>query len=218
MALGAGGRAYARGINGSPDEFWQVFRPGEPLVDPDTREPLGYEAIYLGDARVVRPGEVSILEIVKSNQEVYIGDRMFPAPKPSFPSYVPRAPEKPIKGRVIAAYGGLAEIGVNGVVTLNRGNRDGLEVGTVLAVYRSPESASNMRHSEPIGDLRNSPLWGRQGPTGRDESIRPPLPEENLPAERHGLLFVFRTFDKVSYALVMQATAPINVLDNVQNP
>jgi hypothetical protein len=218
VALGAGGRAYARGINGSPDEFWQVFRPGEPLVDPDTREPLGYEAIYLGDARVVRPGEVSILEIVKSNQEVYIGDRMFPAPKPSFPSYVPRAPEKPIKGRVIAAYGGLAEIGVNGVVTLNRGNRDGLEVGSVLAVYRSPESATNMRHTEPIGDLRNSPLWGRQGPTGRDETIRPPLPEENLPAERHGLLFVFRTFDKVSYALVMQATAPINVLDNVQNP
>lgn len=218
VALGAGGRAYARGIDGSVGQFWQIFRPGEPLVDPDTHEPLGYEAVYLGDARVVRPGEVSILEIVKSNQEVYIGDRMFPAPKPSFPSYVPRAPDKPIHGRVISAYGGLAEVGTNSVVTLNRGTRDGLEVGAVLAVYRSPESASNIRYTEPMTDLRNSPLWGREGPTGRDDTIKAPLPEQNLPVERHGLLFVFRTFEKVSYALVMQATAPVNVLDHVQNP
>src|SRR5690606_25450390 len=125
VALGAGGRAYARGIDGSVGQFWQIFRPGEPLVDPDTHEPLGYEAVYLGDARVVRPGEVSILEIVKSNQEVYIGDRMFAAPRAAFASYVPRAPEKPIKGRIMSAYGGLAEVGVHSIVTLNRGARDG---------------------------------------------------------------------------------------------
>ena len=113
--------------------------------DPDTQEPLGYEAVYLGDAQVVRPGEVSILEIVKSNQEMYIGDRMFPAPKPSFMSYIPRAPEKPIKGRVISAYGGLAEVGAHSVVTLNRGSRDGVEVGTVLAVYRSRAPAPDAR-------------------------------------------------------------------------
>jgi len=219
MVLGAGSRAYARGVNGSRDEFWQVFRPGEPLVDPDTQEPLGYEAVYLGDARVVRPGEVSILEIVKSNQEMYIGDRMFPAPKPSFVSYIPRAPEKPIKGRVISAYGGLAEVGAHSVVTLNRGSRDGVEVGTVLAVYRSPESASNIRYStEPISGFRNTPLWGRQGPSGRDDTIRAPAPETDLPPVRHGLLFVFRTFEKVSYALVMQASSTINILDHVENP
>jgi hypothetical protein len=219
MVVAAGSRAYARGINGSPDQFWQVFRPGEALIDPDTREPLGYEAIYLGEARVVRPGEVSIVEIVKSNQEMYIGDRMFPVPKPSFTSYVPRAPEKSINGRVISAYGGLAEVGAGSVVTLNRGTRDGLDVGSVLAVFRSPESATNIRYSaEPISGFRNTPLWGRTGPTGRDDSIKAPLPETNLPPERHGLLFVFRTFEKVSYALVMQASAPVNVLDYVQNP
>ena len=219
MVLGAGSRAYARGVDGSPGQFWQVFRPGEPLVDPDTQEPLGYEAVYLGDARVVRPGEVSILEIVKSNQEMYIGDRMFPAPKPSFVSYIPRAPEKPINGRVISAYGGLAEVGIHSVVTLNRGTRDGVDVGTVLAVYRSPESASNIRYSsEPISGFRNTPLWGRQGPTGHDDTIRSPLPETDLPPVRHGLLFVFRTFEKVSYALVMQASSTISVLDRVQNP
>src|SRR5690606_31815718 len=83
MVVGAGSRAYARGLDGDPDQIWQVFRPGETLIDPDTREPLGYEAVYLGEARVVRPGEVSIVEIVKSNQEMYIGDRMFPAPQPT---------------------------------------------------------------------------------------------------------------------------------------
>ncbi|MCC6535028.1 MAG: LysM peptidoglycan-binding domain-containing protein [Burkholderiales bacterium] len=219
MVVGAGNKAYARGIDGKAAEFWQVFRPGEPLIDPDSREPLGFQAVYLGDARVVRPGEVSIVEIVRSNQEMYIGDRMFAAPKPQFTSYVPRAPEKSIQGKIISAYGGLAEVGRNSVVTLNRGSRDGLEVGNVLAVFRSPESASNIRpHTEPISGFRNTPLYGRTGPTGRNSGISPPIPETDLPPERHGLLFVFRTFERVSYALVMQSNAPIHVFDRVQNP
>jgi len=219
MIVGSGSKAYARGVDPGASTIWQVFRPGDPLVDPDSKEALGFEAVYLGEARIVRPGEISIMEIVKSNQEMYIGDRMFAAPKPSFASYVPRAPEKSIQGRIISAYGGLAEVGTNSVVTLNRGTRDGVEVGNVLAVFRSPESATNIRYDgEPISGFRNTPLWGRSGLTGTDPSITSPPPERNLPPERHGLLFVFRTFEKVSYALVMQATAPINVLDKVQNP
>ncbi len=219
MLVASGSKAYARGVDASAAEIWQIFRPGEPLVDPDSKEALGYEAIYLGDARVVRPGEISIMEIVKSNQEMYIGDRMFAAPKPTFASYVPRAPEKSIQGRIISAYGGLAEVGTNSVVTLNRGSRDGLEVGNVLAVFRSPESATNVRYdTQPISGFRNTPLWGRSGPTGRDTSITNPVPETNLPPERHALVFVFRTFEKVSYALVMQATSQVNMLDRVQNP
>lgn len=219
VVVASGNRAYARGIDARAAEFWQVFRPGNALVDPDSKESLGYEAVYLGDARVLRPGEVSILEILKSNQEMYIGDRMFAAPKPVFTSYVPRAPEKLIQGRIISAYGGLAEVGTNSVVTLNKGSRDGLEVGNVLAVFRSPESSSNARHSpDPISGFRNTPLWGRTGPTGSDDSISAPVPETNLPPERHALIFVFRTFEKVSYALVMQANAPVNVLDRIQNP
>jgi len=218
MVVGAGNKAYARGIGDKSGEFWQVFRPGEVLVDPDSKETLGTQAVYLGEARVVRPGEVSVLEIVKSNQEMYVGDRMFAAPPPAFTSYVPRAPERKIQGRIISAYGGLAEVGTNGVVTLNRGTRDGVEVGNVLAVFRSPESASNIRYTATLTDLRNSPVWGRTGPTGRGESITTPMAEANVPQERHGLLFVFRAFDRVSYALVMQASATINVLDMVQNP
>jgi hypothetical protein len=219
VVVGAGSRAYARGINGAAGQQWQVFRPGAELIDPDTKERLGYEAVYLGDARVVRPGDVSILEIVKSNQEMYVGDRMFPAPMAQFASYVPHAPATQLQGRIITAYGGLAEVGTNSVVTLNRGSRDGLEVGHVLAVFRSPESATNTRYT-PVGsgDLRNTPLWGRQGPTGDDPTLSASQPEASLPEERHALVFVFRTFDKVSYALVMHATAPINVLDYVRTP
>ena len=219
VVVGSGNRAYARGIQAKVGDYWQVFRPGDPLVDPDSKEYLGYEAVYLGDVQVVRPGEVSIVEIVKSNQEMYIGDRMFAAPKPVFTSYVPRAPEKQIQGRIISAHGSLVEIGPGSVVTLNKGTRDGLEVGNVLSVFRSAESASNLRYNpEPMSNLRNTPLYGRQGLTGQDHSISAPVPETNLPAERHALIFVFRTFEKVSYALIMHATAPINVLDRVENP
>jgi hypothetical protein len=219
VVVGNGSRAYARGVQANIGDFWQIFRPGDPLIDPDSNEALGYEAVYLGDAQIIRPGEVSIVEIVKANQEMYIGDRMFAAPKPVFTSYVPRPPEKAIQGRIISAYGGVAEIGTNSVVTLNKGSRDGLEVGNVLAVFRSAESASNLRYDpEPMSNLRNTPLYGRQGITGSDNSISVPPPETNLPAERHALVFVFRTFEKVSYALVMQASAPVNLLDRIQNP
>ena len=219
VVVGAGNIAYARGVDRKVSELWQVFRPGEPLVDPDSNEALGFQAVYLGDARVVRPGDVSIVEIVRSNQEMYIGDRMFAAPKPQFISYVPRKPERQVQGRIISAYSGLAEVGTNSIVTLNKGSRDGLEVGSVLAVYRSPESTSNTSPiTEPITGYRDSPLYGRAGLTGRDAGISAPPPETNLPMTRHGLLFVFRTFEKVSYALVMQSSAPINVLDVVQNP
>jgi hypothetical protein len=218
MVVGTGNRAYARGIDGKIGQFWQVFRPGEMLVDPDSKESLGLQAVYLGDARVVRPGEVSMLEIVKATQEMYVGDRMFVAPPPSFATYVPRAPTNAVQGRVISAYSGLEEVGTNGVVTLNRGTRDGLEVGNVLAVYRSAESASNVRSAEPLTGFRNSPVFGRTGPTGTGDGAPPPAPETGLPSERHGLLFVFRTFEKVSYAIVMHSTAPVNLLDRVQNP
>jgi hypothetical protein len=219
VVLGAGNIAYARGVDVKASEYWQVFRPGEQLIDPDSNEALGFQAVYLGEARIVRPGDVSIVEIVKSNQEMYIGDRMFAAPRPAFISYVPRKPERQIQGRIISAYNGLAEVGTNSIVTLNRGSRDGIEVGNVLAVYRSPESASNQMFStEPLSGGRGSPLYGRFGPTGTDNGISSPVPETNLPLIRHGLLFVFRTFEKVSYAIVMQSSAPINVMDLVQNP
>lgn len=230
VAIGAGNTAYAQGLSKDKGEVWQVFRRGDALIDPDTKETLGYEAIYLGDARVLKFAEQSTIEIVTSTQEIYVGDRLLPASKtpPTF-AYAPRAPQKSLRGRIVSAYGSVNEAGPTSIIALSKGSRDGLEVGHVLAIYRS-QVAARYGH-------RTSPLYGRQGPTGSDET-RPyyqettsrdsPLyargePISNadiakLPDERYGLVMVFRTFDRASFGLVMQASRPVAVHDIVTNP
>ena len=125
VALGAGNIAYVKGITKEQGVFWQIFRPGPVLVDPDSKESLGREAIYLGDAKVEKFGDVSTVEIVKSPLEIYAGDYLIQAPREVLlENYVPRAPGKKIDARIIAAYGGLYEIGNNAIVTLSKGSRD----------------------------------------------------------------------------------------------
>src|SRR5688572_27525604 len=217
VALGPGNVAYVRGIAKSDEIRWQIFRRGEPLIDPETKALRGYVAIFLGEAELRRRGELSTVEITKSVQEVYRGDRLVPFSKegPVF-AYVPHAPQNQVRGRIVSTYGGLWETGPLAIVTLSKGRRDGLEVGHVLAIHRDSRSA---RYAE-----RTEPLWGRQGPSGSDPRIpyypadlpardrplfksAPPVRAsdfEQLPEERYGLLLIFRTFDRASFALVMQ--------------
>lgn len=231
VAIGTGNIAYAEGLTKDKAGVWYVFRRGDALIDPDTNETLGYETIYLGEARVLRFAELSTIEITKSTREIHVGDRLLPASKeqPVF-SYVPRAPQKPVRGRIISAYGSLGETGPAGIVALSKGSRDGLEVGHVLAIYRS-QTASRY-------ELRTSPLYGRQGLSGNDaprpyyaEQITPrdadvytrgqPISEADiakLPDERYGLVMIFRTFDRAAYGLVMQASRPVALHDIVANP
>ena len=231
VALGPGAVAYVRGLKDDAETRWQVFRRGDPLIDPDTKEVLGYVAIYLGEAELRRRGELSTVELTKAALEVYRGDRLVPIPRtsPVF-AYVPHAPQSPVRGRIVSTYGGLWETGPLSIVTLSKGTRDGLEVGHVLAIYRDQRSA---RYAE-----RTEPLFGRQGPTGNDKRIpyypadlpardsplfkgAPPVRESDfaqLPAERYGLVMVFRAFDRASFALVMQASRPVAVTDIISNP
>jgi hypothetical protein len=231
VALGAGNIAYAEGLAKSTATRWQLFRRGDPLIDPDTKQALGFTAIYLGEAQLVRRGDVSTIEITKASQEVLRGDRLLPvsADKPVF-GYVPHAPQDPVRGRVILTYGGLGETGPLGIIALSKGTRDGLEVGHVLALYRDPSSSRYAQRTEP--------LWGRVGPTGDDKRIpyypatddprhaglieqAAPVRESDfakLPPERYGLVMVFRSFDRASYGLVMQATRPVSVNDIFANP
>ncbi len=229
VAIGAGNTAYAQGLSKDKGEVWQLFRRGDALVDPDTNETLGYEAIYLGDARVLKFAEQSTIEIVKSTQEIYVGDRLLPASKtPPIFAYAPRAPQKSLRGRIVSAYGSVNEGGPTSIITLSKGSRDGLEVGHVLAIYRS-QVASRYGH-------RTSPLYGRQGlggeeprpyyqqNTSRDSPLYArgdPISQADiakLPDERYGLVMVFRTFDRASFGLVMQASRPVAVHDIVTNP
>jgi len=198
VVLAAGNSAYVRGLGKATDETWYVYRKGVPLVDPDTNKTLGYEAIYLGTAQLTRPGEPATVVLTSAVQEVEAGDKLVAAGKPQPVNYAPHAPSTKIRGRVIAIYGGVAQIGEAGpqsVISINRGKADGIEVGHVLALYNRG------------GTVRD--VTKRRG--AADAQIQ-------LPDERAGLAFVFRVFDRISYALVMQVTRPVSPLDVVQTP
>jgi len=199
VIIGAGSQAYVEGMGENPASLWQVYRQGPALKDPDNGEVLAYEATYLGEARLTRAGEPATVAITRSVQEMNKGDRLVPATNTAFPSYSPHSPDKSIKGRIISSPGGIGEIGQNAIVTINKGSRDGLEVGHVLAAYRFGPVVKAQRDGEESG-------WFGQGRTIK------------LPDERNGLVFVFRTFEKVSYGLVMQNVTPIHLGDVVQSP
>lgn len=198
VIIEAGNRAYVRGMGDSKEENWFVYRRGKALVDPDTNVTLGYEAIYLGTARVTRSGDPSTVQLTTVTQEVGTGDKLLPVGVPEVPKYAPHAPAVFMQGRIIGIYGGLGKVGEAGpqsIITLNRGRADGVEVGHVFALYRP-------------------------GPLIADASARTSGKSMTfkLPDERYGLAFVFRIYDRVSYALVMRISRPVNPLDVVQTP
>lgn len=202
VILGAGNVAYVSGIGNSSEEIWHIYRRGKALVDPDSNLTMGYEATFLGSARVRTPGDPATVQIVAANQEIGKGDKLIAAGRPQVPNYAPHAPGRPIIGRVISIYGGVGTVGEGGrnsVVTLNRGKADGLEVGHVLALLRKGATVGTKPR-----------MLGRSEP--------PTAGALQLPDERYGLVFVFRVFDRVSYALVMNVSRPVSPLDVVQTP
>lgn len=181
------------GVVGLPQDQgldWDVYQPGKPFIDPDTKEILGYEAVHLGSARALRFGDVSSMEIVRVRQEIVRGDRLVKAAAQSLQPYVPHAPEKKLTGRVISTYRGSFEVGPKDIVVINRGTRDGIETGHVLAI-RPDEGRIN-------GSRKRS--------------------TNTVPFQRIGLLMVFRPFDRVSYAMVMEASGPVALMNVVETP
>jgi len=196
VILEAGNRAFARGMGDSKEPNWFVYRRGRPLVDPETKTTLGFEAVYLGTARVTRAGDPAVIQLTSVTQEVSVGDKLVAAGRPEVPTYAPHAPGVKIDGRVISIYGGGTKLGEGGnqaVVSINRGKSQGVEVGHVLALYR------------PGGVVAEGQARGAGAALV-------------LPNERYGIVFVFRVFDRVSYALVMNVSKPVNTQDFVQNP
>jgi hypothetical protein len=227
----AGETAYADRISSDEGINWQVFRPTIPLHDPDTGEILGYEAKYVADARVRRYGNPTTLQIVKSTEEIVRGDRLAPARETTLPNYVPHAPDRMIEGAIMSVEGGVAEIGQFQVITINRGSRDGIQVGHVLASYHRGGYVGATGHE--IGPVFNT-TWFK-GLVIKPNPIVPEPPGAavddkkggaalagssriKLPDERNGLVFVFRVFDRLSYAMVMRANQPIYIGDIVRTP
>ncbi|MEP6702543.1 MAG: LysM peptidoglycan-binding domain-containing protein [Betaproteobacteria bacterium] len=199
VVLAAGYKIYALGLNEAEGKSWQIYRPGKALTSPGKKDILGYEAEYLGDASVDKFGEVSTLVITRSTKEIVVGDKLVRVPQERIVSYPPHAPDKAVEGRIIGLPTTLVESGRDAVLTLDVGSQDGMEIGNVLALYHNPGTVD---------------VWDQK-------SRWLSLPEKRavqLPDERIGLAFVFRVFDKVSYALVLSSTKQVELGDWVRNP
>ena len=221
VLLSRGDRAYARGeysgnttgrtlsdAKGQPVDY-RVFRNATPLKDPTTGAILGYEAQFVGKAELVRGESVqqvlnkdgkttteivpATIDIVVAKEEMRVGDRLVAEPERTSQSYVPRAPAVPITGQIVSVYGSAVRFASeNQVVVINRGSKDGMERGHVMAILKDGERLID-----------------------RTDSTRTAI---KLPNERNGLLMVFRTFENLSYALVLQITDGVKVGDRIVNP
>lgn len=193
LFVGDNSKVYVTGIkNAKAGQTFHIYRPGKALTDSGTQEVLGHEAIYLGSARIERASDPAILQIGSALAEIGRGDRLVPAPKADVVSYVPHPPKRAVDGSIIDMPGAQSHGGPHSVITLSRGSKDGLEVGHVLAVHRAGiEVTDSFKDNKTV---------------------------YKLPDERYGLVFVFRVFERVSYALVMEAKRPVLVGDAVRTP
>lgn len=191
LVMGAGDRLYVRGV--LPDsESFNYVRKGPIYLDPETREILGREATYIGLGKVVaQDDDISTMKVISSRERVQIEDRVLPTEQRRLDStFYPHSPEEEVDGEIISVFSGVTQVGQYDVVVLNRGTREGLDIGHVLAIYK-------------------------KGALTRDRVARETI---RLPSERAGLMMVFRSFEKLSYALVLQAERALSVGDEIHNP
>jgi hypothetical protein len=203
VLLTAGDLAYARGDLSQATDY-RVFRQARPLRDPATGEVLGFEAPYLGTAELIRraeersqaDGKVDLvpatLTVRTVRKEIGVGDRLSPVPQRNFTRYVPHAPAQPVDGQIISIYGEALTAGQNQIVALNRGAKDGMERGHVLALWQAGRRIVD-RTGESAEDIK-------------------------LPDERHGVLFVFQVYSRVSYALIISVKSPVSPGDRFSQP
>lgn len=192
--LGKGDKAYVRGDLKGGTAF-QVFRPARPLRHPVTKKVLGYEAVYLGNVVLDRAAkaedEAHRFIVSDSKEEMGVGDRLIPMPPTPIINYVPHPPSDPAEAVVISIYGGVSHAGQNNIVALSLGKKDGMDIGTVLELYRT---------GGVIAD--------------RTDGKKP----VRLPDEEYGNVFIFRVFENISYGLVMQVSNTVRVGDLAKSP
>ncbi len=194
VVAGAGNKIYVRSITEPTGSEYMIYRAGDTFIDADTNEVLGYEARYIAQATLQQAGDPATLTISESDSEIRLGDRVMPHTDDEISlNYFARPPQQPIKGSIISVLGGVSQIGVDNVVVIDKGSQDGLLAGHELDIYENSGIAK-----DPYSAIKN-------------DTVR-------LPDELAGMLMVFRTFDRVSYALVMEAQKPLHVLDRVKTP
>ena len=189
---GAGSQVFARGTFDEGQSVYNIFRQGKSYTDPETKEFLGINADDIGSGELVaEEGDIGTLNLSRTTQEVRPGDRLFISEERAVNSiYMPSEPATDVDGVILDVPRGVNRLGQYDVVTINKGKIDGLSEGNVLAVYKTGETV-------------------RDRVTG--ESVK-------IPDQRSGLLMVFRSYEKLSYGLVLNATRDLAVMDKVKNP
>lgn len=198
---------YARGLKDAPvGARYSVVHVGQPIVDPENGKTLGYVGIYTGTAVVQRPDKITKTLMVDSARETLSGDPLVPDSATTPLNFIPHAPSHPLNGQIIAMMDGTGDgteaIGQYDIVVINRGGRDGVGPGTVLAIdergYLTDDRGVNM--SDQL-----------QREFHLAKNVR-------LPGERAGTLLVFKSYDRMSYALVVGASRQMRVRDVIHNP
>lgn len=191
---GAGQRAYVRNLNSAHGNKFHVVRPGGPYKDGETNEVLGHEALYIGTVEATRSGDPATVFFNSSDRESAIGDRLLEvSDERAWTNFTPSRPAHDIEGSIISVLDGVSQIGQYNVVVIDRGRFNGLKPGNVLRI-----------------DQRGETVRDVVTPDSRDTVT--------LPDEEAGMLMVFRTFERVSFGLVLDATRPIHLLDRVRQP
>lgn len=190
MIASAGNTIYIRGTSAQPGERFNIVKIGDKLIDPENNRVIGYQGIEIGSGTIRASGDPASMALVTSKQEAKQGDRLIPTSVEIPLNFFPKAPTSNIDGQIVAVVGGVTQIGQYHVVVMNRGSNHGLGVGDVLTVWQRGEV---VRDRVRGGDVR-------------------------LPDEEAGTVMVFKTYDSISYGLVMEATQALHTEDFVRNP
>jgi LysM repeat protein len=204
QAAGDNQVVYARGLaDSATGARYSVLHIGDPLVDPESGKTLGYEGIYAATAVVQRPAAVTRTVLVDAARETLRGDCMVPDSNTTPLTFSPRAPSQNVRGQIISVIDNVELIGQYDIVAINRGARDGVGPGTVLAIDEAGDVVPDRGPASYADTDRNI--------FGFTKSVR-------LPAERAGTLLVFKSYDDMSFGLVVGASTPMRVADVVRNP
>ncbi len=192
LVLGKDDQLYARGVFDEDVSVYGIYRKGEVYVDPVTREVLGVQALDIGTGKMrALEGEIATLKMTRTTEEVRVGDRLLvEEERPVDSTFFPSSPKGDVNAVIIAVEGGVTQVGKMDVVVVNRGDREGIEVGNVFAVYKKGGKVKDRVKGDMV----------------------------DLPDERAGLVMVFRTFEKLSLGLVLESDRPLAVKDLIRNP
>jgi hypothetical protein len=191
LIASAGNDIYVRGVTqNAPGTRYSVVHVGDPLYDPDDNRLIGYQGILVAAGSLRRGGDPATVALTNSSREAVPGDRLLPESVDVPLNFFPRSPSTTVDGRIVSVVDGVTQIGQYQVVVMNRGTNHGLSVGDVLTVWQAGE-----RIDDRFGGGK----------------VR-------LPDEEAGTVMVFKTYERISYGLVMEASEAIHVHDAVRNP